>query len=280
MKTKIIVGVVILAVLSVSYYWWQERRENESVPWIGQELFTIPYGNGKGHVAASLSPRVAPTSFALDNGTILISDIGNDRILRFDEKGELKQEIGPVRAIDILVDTEHNIWALDGSVSKVIKFGPDGKKLREEPQTKAQISKLVFDLSGKVTEGTLPEGFVVKKLDNHNGEFLDTERKLKIKVATYEDFGSIDFLGRDKRGNYYLQIEDLPATPDGTIKVNTYVKRYSKNGKETASLLVTDNSDYFSPAAKSVVLSPDGTIYQMSFPKDSLVITKWFAITR
>jgi sugar lactone lactonase YvrE len=88
--------------------------------------------------AAGEKTLFAPTNLALGvDGSVYVSDTGNPRVRKFDDRGELLQTFGSVglmvgqfvRPKGVAVDREDRVYVVDAANSVVQIFNPDGELL-------------------------------------------------------------------------------------------------------------------------------------------------------
>lgn len=233
----------------------------QSIIYASSILFSLPYGNAQNQIGKDDSHEgYSASSFAYDidtsgNSNLLIADVANAHIKRFDMQGKFLSEIADVAASDIILDNARNIYAFD-STDVIFKFDPSGKKIDTftAPNFRGPLN---LDLGGRVYLW-YPDDSV---------HFVNTSLRGSPKLPPFP--GQV--FGTDKNGNYYSLVDEV--LPGEIITVIMYVNQYSPDGTLTNSFAVPVEEFYHPTRQFSV--DRDGIIYQLLPLQDKLYIVKW-----
>lgn len=212
------------------------------------------FGQGKGADGQLYGPR----SFALaGDGSVLVADTFNGRLLRFDPSGSRVAEISAVDGKgaglqgidDLTLDQAGNVYLVDNRRGSLFKLDPQGKVLAEIRIGPAKSGAQVFltervqvDRSGNIY---LSEIFFDDQQYTRRIRRLEAGVSKEVKVnshvmkpdgtmATDADSlipGEINSFALDSGGNIYVEIK-------GSTEFGREIRSYSPRGKERSRFSV------------------------------------------
>jgi len=197
---------------------------------------------------------------------------------------------------DIGVDEASKVYLLDRGGSEIITIDETGKKEKiftdkkihdracwfsPTPEDLFLISEdfgelTAYGLKGKtVTRGifsTSGVSYIAEWHDKSTGivKVLDKTGVIKEIKVKRPNLASFSFLGEDKEGNLYLQIEYCISE----TKVGLEVIKLNNEGEKIATLKVPEN-DYYIWTSRLLFVDTEGRIYQVIPKKDCLKINIW-----
>lgn len=252
----------------------------------------IPYGPETiGVLVEKEMPPIGPYGFTVDHmGSLIIPDPVNGDVKRIDRDGKISS-IVPLKGYfdDIEVDPSGKILILDRSRSLIIYLDPSSPKAQElelDPQTVITPTKF-FKWKGNIylnnidfphlidpqtKSGVLPKPLHID-LSEENLQITPVQEKgvpeEKINL-TVRNLLSAEFLGQDKDGNYYIQVEKAR----GETSVELSVLVVDPEGKIIEAIDIPRN-DYFVWTSRLLYLDEKGNIYQVLPASDAIYINIW-----
>ncbi len=254
--------------------------------------------------------RQGPQSFAVDPaGNIYICDTVNRRVSIFNPEGTLKRTLtGVGLPSDIAVNSRGDIYILDEEGGGIITFLAEGEKAAEiplPPSLRRRLQNLDRGEDGEVVlmtrdqrryeltppdqdsssqfqiKGSLPGAIIssrrscrVQKISSDLGEvilFGPGEEVLDRIPVPVDRLASIALLGRDRKNNLYLQIEQLLPSGEGVdlkvIKMNP--------GGIILDKIENIPTGYASWTARLLQVNRRGEIYQMLPGAAAVELNRW-----
>ncbi len=253
-----------------------------------------PYSKGEssfGLKVKSEEEPIGPYSFAIGGpeNNIYITDPVNGFIKVISATtGDIVQNI-PFKGYydDIRVDRQGMIYILDRTGQRIISLAEDGKTLEAinlEYNTVKYPCKLTLKDDNVYIKNMTQQKLINAKTKmpasstyevDIKGQRLDVfylkngniKQIAGIKV---DNIASAEFLGTDRAGNIYIQIEVKKPVTGVSLKV----LRLKPSGKLTGDYTIPEN-DYFVWTARLLDIDGNGNIYQILPAKDHLEINVW-----
>lgn len=240
-----------------------------------------------------------PKGIAIDSaGYIYILDALNKRILRFSPDGRYIGAINLVgfhnRTVEgslenhLFIDSEGNFFIrdyvikLDERVKYVYRYDKNGKLLGQ----KGDMPKSVMGREGKVISSTIPKFTEIKAIKDTTVFYYisDSAKNMNCTLTVYlpkrEGWEYIitpySFLGFDKKGNSYIQIDAYEQTPDLPPKeLSNFIRKeeqivfkYNEQGK-LAAVITEVCIDFI--GYEIWALGDDGALYLMKYSFKTVV---------
>ncbi len=270
----------------------------------------VSYGNRSDQIGAVNAPgveRQGPASFAIDGeGNLYVGDTVNGRIKAFSPGGKTVLDIAASGALlDLALDDAGNIFAFDGRAGTLAAYDSNGKPVSAIPippdlLPKVQNLRLVggrIVLVGRDQEefelGSLEDGELKKREKIAVSKGLAAEsgksyaaRKVSESLAELEIRGgeetrrvglpvprlaSIVFLGEDRSGNAYLQVEQSREAGPG---VDLGVLKVDGEGNPLAMIEKIPNN-YSNWTARLLAIDRAGDVFQVLPGPDGVALNRW-----
>ncbi|MGB9823982.1 MAG: hypothetical protein ACPLN0_04435 [Candidatus Hydrothermia bacterium] len=253
--------------------------------------YKIPYGPETiGILVGKEVQPMGPYSFTVTSkGEVIIPDPVNGKIKMLKTNGELTA-IAELKGYfdDIEVDEDGKILVLDRSRMLLISIDPQTKNIEETPidpdfvLTPAKLRKYegsiylenidlphLIDLKTKNTTIQKPVQIELNYSEKLLLNMISAE-KVSVKEIPIMGVVSAEWLGNDKNGNIYIQIER--ATGETSIELQ--VLKFDKEGKLVETLTIPENN-YYLWTSRLLYVDSDGRVYQMLPLKEMLKINIW-----
>ncbi len=262
-----------------------------------------------GRINVPGTERQGPRSFAVDReGNIYVCDTVNRKVSIFGPGGELTRSLAdPGLPVDIAVTASGDIYVLDEEGGRIVHYPPSGSRVGElavPPKLLARTQSLetagdslflrtrdgrdyeliptVADsakglkVAGPLPGARLDSGLFcrVKKVSAGGGEVEmvgSAGETLDLIPVPVDRLASIALLGRDGKGNLFLQVEqfrpDGPGVDLGVVKLNP--------GGIVLEKLEKIPSEYTSWTARLLRVDGKGGIIQMLPGPDAVELNRW-----
>lgn len=219
------------------------------------------------------------------NRELYIADVAVDRsgnvyvfsnraIYKYSSTGSL---LGTLNISDAPPFVEHNAWLM-------IYIANDNLYILDANQYSSRISstegefKLEDYSKVRGTYGNSGKRYFARMLGSGGGliEITDQNgiREPESMVVTVDGLISIMFLGEDKDGNFYIQVE---TTNEDDTKIGIQVFKYDKDRNLIASPIITGGL-YSIWTRKLLHIDQAGDIWQVSTGQDNLYINRWSTV--
>ncbi len=262
-----------------------------------------------GRVNVPGTERQGPRSFAIDRaGNIYVCDTVNRKVAIFGPGGELTRSLADTGLpVDIAVAASGDIYVLDEEGGSIVHYLPSGSRAgelavppkllaRTQSLTAAGDSLLLRTRDGR-DYGLIPpvadSAEELKVAGPHPGARLDSGLFCRVKKVSagggevemvgpagetldlipvpVARLASIALLGRDGKGNLFLQVEqfrpDGPGVDLGVVKLNP--------GGIVLEKLEKIPSEYTSWTARLLRVDGEGDIIQMLPAPDAVELNRW-----
>lgn len=272
-----------------------------------QQVTTLQYGSADDQIGLIIEdnmPPSGPESFWVDNaGFIYVCDSVNKQVKKINPAGKIMaQKAVDFSANDIAVDNSGNIFLFDRSRRVIQQFSADGKT--DEIDISKELNDTAFGLkivddelvfeTGCQSQVQLTENKTLKSngdvkngIKGNNGKRFNVLRNMERKgeidvtdengnvldllVLPVDNVASIVFLGQDKKGNSYFQVEISKQDIQG-VSLNVYC--LNSDG-DIDSVIADIPNNYYVWTAKLLQLGKNGDIYQVLPTEDNVQVNVW-----
>jgi hypothetical protein len=204
-----------------------------------------------------------------DNGDMFLFDATRRVVEHIDVNGERQKSI----QIDELARKAFSLQAIDG---EVIFYTADQRAtvLSQNLQGKTVLVETLALSSKKGMKGRNGKRFKTLRNSNRIGEIyiLDADSKaLNTITLPIENVASITFLGQDKDGNSYFQLEISEKDVQGVV-LSVYCL---DNDDHLQSVIENMPNNYFVWTAKLLQVDAKGNIFQVLPTEENVQINVW-----
>lgn len=270
----------------------------------------VSYGDRPDQLGAVRAPgveRQGPASFAVDGeGNLYIGDTVNGRIKAFSPSGKMLGDFAAAGTVsDIALDETGGVLTLDGISGTVAAYDPAGRPRGSfllPPELRAQVRTLRLAGGRVVLVGRDQEEFDCGVLEK--GELRQREKiavskgwaaesgksyaalrvsgsLAELEIREGEEtrtvglpvprLASIVFLGEDRSGNAYLQVEQSRASGPG---VDLGVLKVDGEGNPLAMVEKIPNN-YSNWTARLLAIDRAGDVFQVLPGPDGVALNHW-----
>jgi hypothetical protein len=244
-------------------------------------------------------------SFAVDRaGRIAVADVVNGRIQVFAADGKHERSLPTASVVhDLVADDLGGLYALgtDGSLTAHdLETGRQGERWSIAPEMAKSLGRLraldgalslespdqrsyqVFaagkPLAARTQEGALRKGAPGRSGDYYSTSYrnqghlfrLDGQGKVVFDVAlNLPDVASVNFLGEDRSGALYVQVERFQA--GDTVAVE--VRRFDRSGSLTATIPVPAVT--YLEMTRSLLVTDSGDVYGLLPSESGATVLRW-----
>jgi DNA-binding beta-propeller fold protein YncE len=182
-------------------------------------------------------------------GNIIVSDIGNDRILRYNRNGGYLGHITNIRDLQgVAVDNQGNIVALSGRDYQVVKFNRQGQRILEFGRYGSEPGSFIS-----------PEGIAL----DAQGNIYVADTDLNQRIQIFNPQGQ--FLSEFPTGNGYTGPTGIAVDNQGNIYWTNYsqsqIVKYDRNGNVLMTIGSPGSGAGQFAGLADVFVTPSGHIF-------------------
>ncbi|HBX53260.1 MAG: hypothetical protein A2275_07200 [Bacteroidetes bacterium RIFOXYA12_FULL_35_11] len=297
MKTYILNLITIL--LFYNYAIAQTASNNDIKNMPSETILEIQYGDDNNKVGLiKVAGGVGPTSFAIFENYVYVTDNVKERILIFKDK-VLYKIIENISANDIFLNQNNELFTVNIKENSIDIYSTnfEFKNRIKLSVDCGLISELKIDSKNNVFFFLGQEQYVVfpinnsivnsgkKKSDIENysisyvnrrekGIILKNSTKQSIEIKKDKFTIGIDFLGIDMSLNSYYRIYFFGSVINDKILTQCEIRKYNSSLNLTGTFNLLDESDSPYIIKRSSIINNDNSIYFMRATMDKLVIEK------